>query len=343
MAPDSRNPMPTRTLALTGIHGFPGQKLLLWADQILAQRESKLVEHFDGIVAIDLHPPQTKLTKTRFFKLDLTETNVDQKLAEIFEREKVSALLHLAFQHNPTKHSGFAHELHSIGTMYLLNACGKQKIKKIVVDSTTHCYGAFPNNPNFLSEEHPLRGGVQSSYIRDRIDVENQMKKYQQHHPECILTVLRPCSILGPNIHNFATRYLSRKICLTPLGYDPLIQLVHEEDILRAFQMVLEKDAPGIFNIVGQGVLPLLTLLHLTGRIVIPLPNTVLYPMVHAMWQGNVAVVPPRYLEFLRYLWVADGIKAKEDLGFVPKYSTRETALAFVGSQRLKEVHLAAA
>ena len=67
-------------------------------------------------------------------------------------------------------------------------------------------------------------------------------------------------SILGPSIHNIATHYLSSKVCFTPLGFDPLVQLVHEDDVIRAFQIVIEQDHSGIFNIVGEGVLPLLTL-----------------------------------------------------------------------------------
>jgi UDP-glucose 4-epimerase len=176
--------------------------------------------------------------------------------------------------------------------------------------------------------------------IRDQVDVEKQARAYQQAHPDCRITILRPCSILGSNVNNFASRYLCRPACLTALGYDPLIQLVHEKDVLRAFQMVIEKDHPGVFNIVGEGVLPLLTILRLAGRLVIPIASTLLYPVVQTLWQANIAVVPPGYLDFLKYLWVADGEKAREEMGFEPQYSTRETVLSFAGMQRLKNINL---
>jgi UDP-glucose 4-epimerase len=127
------------------------------------------------------------------------------------------------------------------------------------------------------------------------------------------------------------------------MGFDPLIQFVHEEDVLRAFQLALENNFNGTFNIVGNGVLPLLTLLRISGRIALSVPSVFLYPMTQALWQTNFGVVPPAFLDYLKYLCVADGQKAKDQMGFVPQYSTRDTLLSFVGEQRLREVHLFAA
>ena len=330
-----------KALVITGINGFPGKPLLKWADKEIASGQGPLGERYSEVIALDITAPRIKLSKTRFFRIDITKPSIDQKIAEIFENENVGDVMHLAFRINPTKDSNESHELHSIGTMNLLNACAKQKVGKIIVNSTTYCYGAFPNNPNFLTEEHPLRGGAKASYIRDRVDVEKQMQRFEREHPECVVTILRPCATLGPHINNFATRYLSRFICLTPLGYDPLMQLVHEEDVLQAFKLAIEKNIRGVFNIVGDGVLPLITLLQLAGRVSLPIANFVLHSMVQTLWQANVAVVPPGYLDYLRYLWVCDGSKAKSELGFQPKYSTKDTLLNFIGSQRLKEVHLA--
>jgi UDP-glucose 4-epimerase len=309
-------------------------------DETLLSGHGALCERFDQVVAIDTAAPKEKLSKTRFFRVDLTEDSADAKLAEIFARENVSTVVHLAVRHNPHRNASAAHELHSVGTMYMLNACAAQQVKKIIVHSSTFCYGAFPNNPNFLAEDRPLRGGSHASFIRDRIDIENQMQAYQRQYPACVVTLLRPCATVGPNVDNFATRYLSRKICLTPLGFDPLMQLVHEDDVLQGFQLALEKDARGAFNIVGDGVLPLMTLLRLAGRISLPVASLLLYPTVQALWHTNVGIVPPGTVDFIRYLWVADGDKARRELGFKPRHTTREAVLAFVSAERLKAVGL---
>lgn len=327
-------------IALTGINAFPGSRVLSWLDSAISDSTHPLSQLYSGIVAIDIAPFAKKLENTAFYKLDLTATGTDQAMADIFSREQVKTVFHMAFHNSQHKGAETAHELHSIGTMYVLNACAQQKVKKIITNSTTLCYGAFPNNPNFLSEDHPLRGRSKGAYVRDRVDVEHQMERYQKHHGECQVIVLRFCSKLGPSVDNFASDYFSRAVCLTPLGYDPLVQLVHEEDVLEAFKLALMQEVRGAFNIVGRGVLPLLTVLRLCGRVALPVPTSMLYPIVGGLWQANLGIMPPRYVDFLRYVWVADGAKAEKVLGFTPKYSTRDTILDFAETQRLRQLHL---
>ena len=86
------------------------------------------------------------------------------------------ALPHCAFPITPLRDQSKAHELQSIGTMYLLNACAEQNIQKFILASTTDVYGAHPTNPNYLTEKHVARGGFKSRFIRDKVDAENPRK-----------------------------------------------------------------------------------------------------------------------------------------------------------------------
>ena len=58
-----------------------------------------------------------------------------------------------------------AHELESVGTMHVLAACSKHRLRKLVVRSTVLVYGPHPSNPNFLTERHPLRGLRGSHFV----------------------------------------------------------------------------------------------------------------------------------------------------------------------------------
>ena len=123
----------------------------------------------------------------------------------------------------------------------------------------------------------------------------------------------------------------------TLLGYDPLIQFVHEEDAIEAYYHAVKHDFPGVYNIVGSGVLPLSTLLKLAGKPQIPILHLAAYPLAEALWLAQAASAPAPFLDYLRYLCVADGDKARVDMGFKPKYSTKEAWMSFVGSRRLKK------
>lgn len=321
------------SIAITGTAGFIGSSIL---------RELEKNPRYRHVIAIDTRKPPFEIRKAKFYRFDLTETLADSKLLEIFEKENVETVVHTAFPVSPPHDLSWAHELVSVGTMYLLDACAARKIRKLIMASTTEVYGAHPTNPNFLSEEHPLRGGFKSRFLRDKIEAETQVQKYARKHPETVVTLLRPCTILGPHIRNYKTTFLQRPIIFTVMGYDPLFQVVHEEDVIRAFLSAIEKDFPGVFNIVGEGVLPLSKALRLAGKIFIPVPAPLLYPIVQAMWYLDLFPAPASRLDFLKYLQVADGEKARKAMGFIPRYSTKEALLSFIGAQRLREAHLLA-
>lgn len=326
-----RKPPEVKSIALTGTAGFVGSSLL---------RELEKDPRYKSLVALDNRKPPFETKKTKFYRVDLTETLADAKLLEIFRKENVETVIHAAFPVSPPQDTSWAHELVSVGTMYVLDACAAGGVRKLIMGSTTELYGAHPTNPNFLSETHPLRGGFKSRFLRDRIEAENQVLKYAAKHPETVVTLLRPCTILGPHVRNYKTSFLQRPVIFTVMGYDPLFQAVHEEDVTRAFKVVIEEDHPGIFNIVGDGVLPLSKALKLAGKITVPVPSVLLYPVVQALWYANLFNAPASRIDFLKYLLVASGEKAKKSMKFAPRYSTKETLLSFIGAQRLREAHL---
>ena len=124
------------------------------------------------------------------------------------------------------------------------------------------------------------------------------------------------------------------------MGFDPLIQVVHEVDAIAAFKLAVDRDVPGTFNIVGDGVLPLSTVIKLAGRVALPIPHPIAEPLNALAWMAQLAPAPSTFLPFLRFLCVADGARAKDVMGFRPAYTTREALIDFVSAQRLRDVKL---
>src|SRR5258707_1009247 len=85
-------------------------------------------------------------------------------------------------------------------------------------------------------------------------------------------------------------------------GVDPLMQLLHERDVVDAFVHAVDFDCPGEFNIVGDGVLPYSTLLAMMGRIPVAVPHFVARSLSGALWATQVFDMPPYFLDFLRFL-----------------------------------------
>lgn len=318
-------------MALTGADSFLGRNLVGLLEESTRVRR---------IVTLDLASPPTAGRKTRHYHVDLTAPSVDARLAEVLHAEEVDTVVHLAFLARPTHATAWAHELESVGTMHLLHACRDRQIEKLVMWSSTWLYGPHADNPNFLTESHPLRGLGGFAFLADKIEAEAEVARFAERMPETCVTVLRIAPIVGPTVRNMFSAYLGRRIVPTIMGFDPLMQFVHEVDALAALQLAVERDAHGTFNIVGDGVLPLSTVIRLAGRLALPVPHSVLSRVGSLLWLAQVSDLPPALYDYLRFLCVADGERARREMGFRPAYTTREALLDLVGVLRLREAHL---
>jgi UDP-glucose 4-epimerase len=320
-----------RVVAVTGAASFLGTNLV----GLLEEDEAAV-----RIVAVDVAPPQSAQRKTRFYEVDFTQPAAEARLSEILTAERVDTLVHLAFLSSPSHRAALVHELESVGTRHVLVAARHASVSKVVMWSQTLLYGAHPSNPNFLTERHPLRAPQTESFFADKIEAEAEAKRFAENVPNAVVTVLRTAPILGPTVKNYVTRYLARRIVPTMMGFDPLVQFVHEVDAIAAFKLAIDRDLPGIFNIVADGVLPLSTVIKLAGRLALPVPHPIAHAIGGALWLAQVAEAPSTFLHHLRFLCVADGKKAKDTMGFRPAYTTREAVLDFTSAQRLRDVKL---
>jgi len=317
-------------ILLTGSQGSIGSLIL----------RSLCKRHPSRISVLDVTKPSRLPKGVIFNRVDLSEPAVDGKIARIMERDQIDTVIHSALFWSPTHSSTHAHEVEVIGTIHLLNACQQQNIRKLILMSSTLVYGARPTHPNYLLENYPLRQNDSSGFVRDKVEVEEGIRKFRLRNPKTTVTVLRPCMIVGPTIQNFVTEILSRPVVLTMLGYDPLIQFVHENDLLHAVRLALTKEGHGEFNIVGSGVFPLSYAIKLAGRVNLPMIDGLARPLFSLLWYSNVSSFPPDLFDFLKFLWIADGTKAARELGFTPRFSSKEALESFLGQKRFRHLHL---
>jgi len=102
-------------------------------------------------------------------------------------------------------------------------------------------------------------------------------------------------------------------------------------------ELALRRDVQGPFNLAGEGVLPLSTLLKLGGKSRRRIPHPLLYRLdyARALWIGGAT--PAGFYDYLRFPWVVDCERATRELGFHPEYSTKEAWMSFVVSRRLRD------
>lgn len=268
--------------------------------------------------------------------IDWSEPDSDEALCDAFAKYSVDVLVHMGSPGFPMPFEEADPEFELRRIRVLLKAAERSSLKRLVVGSSTLLYGAMPDNPNFLTESHPLRGHPHANWMEARIQAEQSVQEFAQRHPQTEVTVLRSCWSLGPGVSSPVSRFFSEASVPTCLGYDPLLQFIHEEDLLSVFEKAIGESHPGTFNIVARGVLPLSTLLALAGKTRWPLPVMMLDRWPGSWPWGSSSGAPSTFYDFLRYLWVAAGESGWSEFG-EPGYTSREAWISFVSSERLND------
>lgn len=312
--------------AVTGVGTFWGRELA-----------GRLKERAEGnrVLALDLHRPHDLEPGVDFQYLDLIDTRAAQTLGETLRARGVESLVHLAFRQSPGPNLALDHALEVEGSRAVLDACAAADVARVVIPSTTMLYGPKAGNPNFLAESWPLAGHPHAHCVQNRAEVERLAAVWAEAHPASAVSLIRSCWALGARFRNYVTRTFERPVVSTCLGHDPLLQFIHEEDLLGIYEEAAATAHPGIFNAVGRGVVPLSRLLALAGKKRLPLPEAALeflgeHGGGRAGARGNGDEASGFY-DYLRYLWVADGELGWAEFG-EPRYSTQEAWVDFVSS-----------
>ncbi len=275
---------------------------------------------FRSVVLVDPDPPAGQETGVRHYPVDISRPGADEKLVEILAAEGVSMFVHLALTSRLSRTPSLSHEIESQGTMHVLSACATVGIRKLVLMSTTMLYGAAPDNSPWLTEGHMLRADRSFPFFADKIEAEDLVKDFADRNAATVVTVLRVCPMLGPNTDNLFTRYLSTSIVPVLAGFDPPVQVIHEVDVVRAMSMVLAEDHPGIYNIVGDGVVPLCTAIRIIGQAPLGVIEPLVGPILQALWMFRIAGLPSELVSYIKYPFLASGELAAQQFGFTTSY-----------------------
>ncbi len=309
-------PLP-RTVAITGIAGNLGRKL------------AKLLHGETHLVGIDRRAFREKPKDVEHHQVDIRKSRVE----DVFRHTHVEALAHLGIMHDPRAGSSEAHSFNVAGTQRLLDIAVRHGVRKVVVLSSANVYGPLPGNPNFLTEETPLLGAARFPGVRDLIEVDMYVQSFLWKHPEVETVILRPVNIIGPTVRNAPSNYLRLERPVTVLGFDPVVQLIHEDDVCHAIALALRPGIRGVYNVTGPGEVPLSAVLRELGRTPVPVPHPLVRPLVRRLFEARLSSFPPGEVDYIQYLCAVDGSRFARDTGWTPRHSLRETIRSVLGGR----------
>ena len=251
----------SRVVLVTGVSRYVGRRL---AAQLAADPS------IDRVVGVDAAPPSkadlTRLGRTEFVRADIR----NPRIARVIAQAKVDTVVHASVTATPRGAGGRTpmKELNVIGTMQLLAACQKSDtVRRLVVKSTTSVYGSSPRDPAVFVEDTHARALPRSGYAKDAVEVEGYVRGFSRRRPDIAVTVLRFANFIGPTIDTPLTRYFGLPVVPTAFGFDPRLQLLHEDDAIEVLRQATMADHHGVFNVAGPGVMLLSQAIRRAGRV----------------------------------------------------------------------------
>ena len=307
-----------QVVAVTGVSGYLGRRLLPLFDS------DPSVER---VVGIDVADPDVGSPKLEFHKVDVG----DARLVKVLPG--VDVVVHLAWQLDPIRDEERMRATNVDGTRNLVEAAGATGVRKLVHASSATVYGAHPDNDFPLTESSPLRANPEFAQAWHKLQAERMIEAFKEDHPEVVVTVLRPAIVFGPNVQNFVSRMLEAPRLTTVKGYEPPLQLIHEEDVASAIHLAVTRDLPGAFNVAADGWLAGDEVLRVTGKKRVELPEAVAFALAERLWKVGVAEAPPGELHFVMHPWVVDNAKLRA-AGWAPAHGNRETLAEAMDAHR---------
>ena len=309
------------------------------------------------IEALESHPEVAQIVGMARRPFDPAERGWSKTVyrqGDILDRETVDALVadadvvvHLAFIVMGSRQESARVNL--AGTRNVFEATVAAQCPRLVYTSSVAAYGYHSDNPVPITEDVPTRGSPEHYYSEQKAACEAALTEITSGSALEVF-VLRPCIVAGPKataladampwnqLPGPARRIIEALPLLKPPFPDPgtPMQLIHHDDVAAAIALaVTTTSAPsGAYNLAGDGVLSLSEVGVALGARPVKVPRVAAVATSELM--SRIPFVPSA-LEWLhagRTSVVMDTSKARNQLGWQPKFSAAQTLSALADAIR---------
>jgi UDP-glucose 4-epimerase len=315
--------VPGRRVLITGIASYLGTELARRLE------DDPEVEYVAGL---DTKRPKAQLRSTELIEADIR----DPEIAQLVAPTGVDTVVHnqIVRQPGPGMSARAAHDINVIGSLQLLAACERiDTLRAIVVRGSAGIYGAEPAAPQFFTEDMARLYPLRTRFQRDVAEIENLFETFRRRHEGVVCSMLRYQLSIGPGHRTQITRYLSLPAVPTYLGFDPRIQLIHEQDALDALVAAVLNPVRGAVNVAARGTVGLTKMIRLARRPMLPVPAPLFGTTSQLGHRLGLFSFSPDFRRLLRYGRAVDTTRLTEEVGFTPRYTTVDAVRDYAGAR----------
>lgn len=304
-----RDPTARKTVLVTGAAGA------------LATRVIGKLAGTHRVVAVDFRRKVETDAGIPSYLVEIQKRNFE----DVFVDHRIDAVIHIGRIFPHEKSRDHRYNANVLGTKRLFDLSLKYGVKQVLIHSTYFVYGASPYNPSLLDESAPLKASEVTQDLVDSVELESLANIYLWKHPELNITILRPCNVLGPGVRNSMSILLSRPFAPVLVGFSPLMQFLHVEDMAAAIVRAFEGNRPGIYNVAPADYVPYQEAVEQCGCRRLPVPSIppALPKLISSALRWK-AFFPPYLVNYFKYPVILDGGLFAKTFDWKPRRSLND-------------------
>jgi nucleoside-diphosphate-sugar epimerase len=325
------------TVAVTGATGNLGTALL-----------RRLTAPSSGVAKVRglsrREPPTVKPYDTvRWFRADLSTVESEETLAEFLDG--ADAVVHLAWAIQPGREPERLRKVNVEGTRRVAHAARAAGVGHVVHMSSLGAYAPAAVGQR-VGEDWPATGIPTSQYSRDKAEAEHVVRENLGTAQGTLLSVVRPTLVLQPEAGSEIGRYFLGPLLfglarMTPgllAHYIPLplpqvaVSFVHADDVADAVERILDRRAPGEFNLAAEPLLDASGIARALGVFRVPVPAIALRTALSAAFAAHLVPTEPGWLDIGVKAPALDTARARKLLDWAPFHRGDEVLEQFVAA-----------
>ena len=278
------------------------------------------------------------MPKTTWVAADITTDDLGPHL------RGADAVVHLAWLIQPSRDLAALYETNVEGSRRVFAAAVREEVPALVYASSVGAYSLGPKD-HPVDETWPTEGVQTSFYSRHKAATERMLDQIETAHPEMRIVRLRPGLIFKSESSTeqrrlFAGPFLPgsvlvpRAIPIVPDLERLRFQCVHSYDIGEAYRLAVTREVRGAFNVAADPILDPPELADLFGARRVRIKADTIYKLWNATYKLRLHPTPPGWLDLALQTPIMDTTRARTELGWEPRYSSREALLDLLKGMR---------
>lgn len=285
----------------------------------------------DSVVGICRRLPHAQFAKTTWVAADIARDDL------VPHFRGADAIVHLAWQIQPSRDLRRLWQVNVEGSTRVFRAVREAGVGALVYASSVGAYSPGPKD-RLVDESWPIDGIPTSFYARHKAEVEHRLDRFEQEEPSIRVVRLRPALTFKRESASEQRRLFAGPFLPSPLvrrAFIPFVpnspglrfQAVHSLDVGEAYRLAATGEMRGAFNIAADPVIDPPELARILGARLARVSPRTIRALAALSWRLHLQPTPPGWIDMAFSVPLLDSRRAREELGWTPRFSGTEALL----------------